>query len=395
MDKEIFLSDCTKLLPELISIRRHLHKFPELSFQEVDTGNFLKKKLDECGIDYVSGFAGNGIVATIECNTPNGKYLYLRADMDALPITEVADRSHRSANEGVMHACGHDAHMTCLLGAIQLISKHKAQLKHSVKFIFQPGEEKLPGGAKLMIEQGAVKPDEALGIIALHVFPELETGKLGFHAGPYMASGDELYIEITGKGGHAATPHLCVDPIIVSAAVIQRIQEFISRNKNPLTNSVLTIGKINSVGGATNVIPDRVKLEGTFRSLDEHWRNYVLTQLPISLQSIAEAHGAEIDVRFEKGYPVLINDIDLTQKIEKLSNDLLGQENIITLDKRMTAEDFAWYAQVIPACFFRLGTGNIQTGITSSVHTPAFDIDERSLSIGAGALAWAALNFTS
>lgn len=391
--KDKFISDQEQLLPELIKIRTHLHKYPELSFQESQTGQFIQSKLNEWNIPFECGFAGNGIVATLDCAHPTGQYLYIRADMDALPITEVMERAHRSVNEGVMHACGHDVHMTCLLGAIRLIQSYQDKLPVSVKCIFQPGEEKLPGGATLMLAEGAVKPKEAVGIIALHVYPDLETGTIGFHPGPYMASADELYIEVIGKGGHAATPHLCVDPILVSAELISRMQELISRNKNPLVESVLTIGKINSVGGATNIIPDKVLMEGTFRSLNEEWRNHVLANLPVIAQSLGDAHGAQIKVHFVKGYPVLVNNLDLTEKVISSSKVILGEDNVLSIDKRMTAEDFAWYAQEIPACFFRLGTGNTKLGITASVHTPAFDVDEKCLSIGAGLLAWAALNF--
>lgn len=380
------------ILPRLIEYRKHLHANPELSFKEEKTADYIIDRLKEFNISFTKGWAGYGIVATIKSDYPNEPVLILRADMDALPIQE-REHPRQSCNPGIMHACGHDVHMTCLLGAVEVISQYKQHLKQDIVCIFQPGEEKLPGGAKLMLEEGAIHPDRASAIFALHVFPELEVGNTGFHSGPYMASTDELYVEITGKGGHAAMPHKTINPIVIASRIINDIQTVISQKKNPFFPSVLNIGKINSVGGATNVIPDKVLLEGTFRSLEESWRDEVLNFLPGYIEKIAALEGGVAEVNFVKGYPVLVNDENVTSRAQSLTEDYLGNEQVHDLPSRMTAEDFAWYAQKIPACFFRLGTANTQTGITGQLHTSEFDVDENCLGIGSGVMAWIALNF--
>lgn len=380
------------ILPELKNCRRHLHANPELSFNEKKTAEYIIGRLKESNVNFTKGWAGYGIVATIKSDYPDRPVVILRSDMDALPIQE---REHpgQSCNPGIMHACGHDVHMTCLLGAVQVISQFRQHLKQDIVCIFQPGEEKLPGGAKLMLEEGAIHPDSARAIFALHVFPELEVGNTGFHSGPYMASTDELYIEITGKGGHAAMPHKTINPIVIASKIINDIQTVISQKKNPFFPSVLNIGKINSVGGATNVIPDKVLLEGTFRSLEESWRDEILDYLPGYIKQIAAMEGGSAVVNFVKGYPVLVNDEKVTSCAQLLAEEYLGKDQVYQLPPRMTAEDFAWYAQRIPACFFRLGTANEKAGITGQLHTAEFDVDETSIAIGCGVLTWIALHF--
>lgn len=381
------------MMNSLSETRRHFHMYPELSFQEEKTAVFIKNWLSNKHILFQDGYAGHGIVITIERENPDGKYLYFRADMDALPIQEESDYPYRSKVDGVMHACGHDVHMTCLLGAIEEVYANRQMLPVSVKFIFQPGEEKLPGGATLMLRDRAVIPEEALGIIALHVYPELEAGKVGFGSGAYMASSDEIYIDVIGKGGHGAMPQNCIDPILIAARIIEDSQSLISKNKNPFTPSVLTFGKIYSHGGATNVIPDIVSLEGTFRSMDENWRYTLHTQLEQLVKSIAQGAGGEASVNIIKGYPVLINNEALTDKCKKIAANKLGTKNIIELKPRMTSEDFAWYAQKIPACFFRLGTRNPNNDNIVNLHTPFFDVDESCLLIGSQLLAAIAFNY--
>ena len=380
------------LLPELISWRRHFHKHPELSFSEVNTSGYIKDWLKQRNISFTEGWAGQGIVAAINCDNDDGSYFVFRADMDALPIEEQNKNDYCSEHKGVMHACGHDVHMTCLLGAIEIISQFKSELKTSLRFIFQPGEEKLPGGASMMLSEGAIDTAKAKGIFGLHVYPSMEVGQLGFRSGIYMASADELYITITGKGGHAAMPQDTIDPIYIASNIITSLQEVVSRKCSPTSPCVLSIGKINSVGGATNVIPGEVLLEGTFRAMDEKWRKEAHDIIQRTCTGIAESFGGKASVNIVKGYPVLINDDKLTAFASDKSSELMGTGSMETLPIRMTSEDFAWYTQQIPGCFFRLGTGNVSKGITSGVHTPTFDVDEACLAVGASAFAYMALS---
>lgn len=379
------------LLPELISWRRHFHKYPELSFSEMNTSIYIKKWLKERNISFTEGWAGQGIVATINCDNDDGSYFVFRADMDALPINELNKEDYCSVHEGIMHACGHDVHMTCLLGAIEIISQFKSELKTSLRFIFQPGEEKLPGGASMMLSEGAIDPSMAKGIFGLHVYPSMEVGHLGFRSGVYMASADELYITVKGKGGHAAMPQDTIDPIYIASNIITGLQEVVSRKCSPTSPCVLSIGKINSVGGATNVIPGEVLLEGTFRAMDENWRHDAHKIIIRTCEGIAESFGGQAIVDIVKGYPVLVNDDKLTLYASNKASELIGTDSVETIPIRMTSEDFAWYTQQIPGCFFRLGTGNVSKGITSGVHTPTFDVDEECLAIGASTFAYIAL----
>ncbi len=379
--------DLSSFSAKLVQIRRHLHAHPELSFKEKETSAYIQTRLKDLGVDYTTGWASYGIVVRIKAPIPTDHYIALRADMDALPIHEAGVKEYISKNPGVMHACGHDVHSTCLLGAIELIQANREKLTSDVVCIFQPGEELLPGGASLMMKEGALDVDKCKAIFALHVFPSLEVGKVGFRAGPYMASSDEIYIKIVGRGGHGAMPHQTADPIIASAHLITSLQTIVSRNCNPVTPCVLTIGKINSEGGATNVIPNIVSLEGTFRTMDETWREQTHELIRRQCRSIEEGFGVQIELNIIKGYPVLINDDAATQKVGSVAIDLLGEDNVEQLPIRMTSEDFAWYTQEIPGCFFRLGTGNKSNGITSGIHTSTFDVDEDCLVIGARLMA--------
>lgn len=374
-----------------VDVRRYLHQNPELSFEEFETSKFIKSKLDEWGISYTDNWVRTGIVAEIKGNKQGEKVFALRADIDALPIKEIEGRSYRSHHENVMHACGHDAHTTCLLGAIKILNELKEEWGGSVKFIFQPGEEKLPGGASLMIKEGLIEKLNSTGIVGQHVHPPLEVGKVGFHSGAYMASADEIYVTVTGRGGHAALPGNVIDPIAVTCELIlelNKLEESLNETQNPI---VLSIGKFNTVGGATNVIPDQVKLEGTFRAMDETKRFDVHEKMLQISTKIAEQKGVEIDFQIIKGYPVLFNDPELTEKCISFAEALIGPENVIRLPKRMTSEDFAFYSQQMPGCFYRLGTGNVAKGITSPVHTPHFDIDEDALKMGASMMAFLAI----
>lgn len=377
-----------QFLPRVIEIRRHLHAHPELSFQEVETSKYIADILDSLAVEYTYGLAGGtGIVA--ELGSGDLK-LALRADMDALPIVETNDVSYKSTNEGVMHACGHDVHSSILIGVIHVLKQLEDRMSGKIRFIFQPGEERLPGGASLMIKDKALTG--VPGILAQHVHPDLPVGKIGYREGNFMASCDELFIDVIGKGGHAAMPHRVIDPILASAAIIQSLQSLVSRNANPITPSVLSIGKIYSHGGATNVIPEKVSMEGTFRTFDEEWRNQAHVRIHEMIQSVAKSQGVKIDLRIEKGYPALYNHPEFTSTVKDSMIEYLGQENVIRLDQRMTAEDFSYYSQLVPACFYRLGTASIDGSKSNAVHTSQFDIDESALEIGMGMMSWLVLD---
>lgn len=374
---------------ELIAIRRHLHAHPELSFQEKNTNRYICNYLDKHNIPYKSGYCKYGILAEIK-GSGKGKTVYLRGDMDALPILETNKHEYVSRNKGVMHACGHDVHTTCVLGAAIVLSALRKNLQGTVKVIFQPGEEKLPGGASIMIEEGVIKEKKNAIIYGQHVHPPLEVGKVGFHPGEYMASADELYIEIKGKGGHAALPQDCIDTILVASEVVSKLHQCVSRYSNPQVPTVLSVGKIWSEGGATNIIPDVVHMQGTLRSMDESNRKKMHEVIRRMVKQTTAAYGAKARTRIVYGYPTLKNNPELVFRSMDYARAYLGEENVVMLPKRMTAEDFAFFSQMMPACFFRLGTGNSEKGITSPVHTSDFDIDERALQVGTGLMAYMA-----
>jgi amidohydrolase len=372
---------------EVLKYRRHLHSHPELSFKEEQTSLFIKSILDKNQIKYTSGWADHGIVATI-VGGKAGPRRAMRADIDALPIQETNDVSYKSTKVGVMHACGHDVHTACAIGTLLILNEIKDVVAGTIDFIFQPGEEKHPGGASIMLKQKALGDVYPSYVIAQHVFPSLETGKVGIKSGQYMASADELFITIKGKGGHAATPHTAIDTILIAAHIITVLQQVISRNVDPTSPSVLTIGKINSTGGATNIIPEEVKLEGTFRAMDEQWRYKAHELIKNICQNTATAMGGSCEVNILVGYPSLFNDESVTNDVKSKMIQYLGVENVVDLPIRLTAEDFAYFSQEMPTCFYRLGTGNIAKNIISPVHTSTFDVDEESLEISIGLAAW-------
>ena len=381
--------EAKNLLPEVIGIRRHLHAHPELSFEEKATSEYIANQLSALNIPFTTGWAGYGIVA--EIRGASSKTLALRADMDALPIQEESNIPYKSTNYGIMHACGHDVHMASLLGTANLLKRFQEHLYCTVKLIFQPGEEKLPGGARTMIEEGVLTNPVPLGIFGQHVFPDLECGKVGICSGLYMASADEIYIEVIGKGGHAATPHLNTDVILAASQMLISMQQIVSRNTNPLTPCVLSFGKINSAGGATNVMPSAVHIEGTFRTLDESWRYKAHEQIRNICDAIAHACGVEVIVYIERGYPSLKNDPEMFDWFSSAAESYLGHENVVLIPQRMASEDFAFYSQEIPSVFYRLGTGAKDGTKRHSVHTPLFDVDENALEIGIGLMAYLAI----
>ncbi len=388
--KEKIRSLAKAALSETVAIRRHLHAHPELSFEEHATSAFIVSKLKEYEIPFTQGIVKTGIVALIEGKNPSKKVVALRGDMDALPILEKNNVDYRSKNEGVMHACGHDVHSASLLGVAKILNGLKTEFEGTVKLIFQPGEEKLPGGASLMIKEGVLENPKPTAIIAQHVFPSMEAGKVGFRSGMYMASTDEIYVTVKGKGGHAAMPSEYNNPLLIAAAVLTELNDvfMIQQQKAP---TVLAFGKITGLG-ATNVIPQEVKLEGTFRTMDEAWRKEAHGKMKAIAEALVKKFGGECEFRIENGYPFLVNDEATTKKARLAAEDYLGKENVEELPLRMTAEDFAFFSQQIPACFYRLGTGNKAKGITSGVHTATFDIDEKALEIGVGLMAWLTLN---
>ncbi len=381
----------TNIITETIQTRRYLHQHPELSYQEVETGKYIALQLQKMGIEHEHGVADNGVVALIQGKNPNKKVIALRGDIDALPITEANDVPYKSKNEGVMHACGHDVHTSSLLGTAKILKALEQEFEGTVKLIFQPAEEMMPGGASIMIKEGVLENPTPTAIFGQHVHPPLEAGKIGMKGGMYMASADEIYVSVKGQGGHGALPHDCIDPILITAHILTALQQVISRRANPTSPSVLTFGKINSTGGSTNVIPNEVKLMGTFRAMNEKWRFEAHDIMKKMAESMAEAMGGSCDFSIVKGYPFLHNDEALTKKVKARAIAYLGAENVVDLPIRMTAEDFSYYSQVMPGTFYRLGTGNAAKGITSPVHTTTFDIDEKALEVSTGVMAWLAI----
>ena len=392
MDVKKHIQDrAASILPALVDIRRHIHQNPELSFQEHETAALVEKELHALGLK-TQRLANTGVVAIIEGKNPTKKVVGLRADMDALPIVEVNDgRVYRSKKEGVMHACGHDVHTTSLLGAARILSELKDEFEGSIKLVFQPGEERLPGGASLMIAEGVLQNPKVDVMIGQHVMPGIETGKTGFRPGLYMASTDEIYVKVTGKGGHGAMPHFNIDPVLISAHLIVALQQIVSRAANPAIPSVLSFGKVIAQG-ATNVIPNEVIIEGTFRTLDENWRAEAHQKMLTLAKGLVEGMGGTVDFDIKRGYPFLKNNEDLTERLQSEAKSFLGEQNVEPLGIWMAAEDFSYFTQEVPSCFYRLGTRNEEKKTTFSVHHPSFDVDEDALEQGCGLLAFLAIS---
>ena len=387
---DLIKQKASALQPELIAMRRHLHKHPELSMQELETSSFIRKKLSEYNIPFTSGIAVHGIVGLIKGKNPESQTIALRADMDALPIIEKNQVEYCSQNPGVMHACGHDVHMTSLLGAAIILNEIKDHFEVTIKLIFQPSEERFPGGASMMIKEGVLENPAPQKMFGQHVLPTLEAGKVGMKPGKYMASTDEVYLTVKGKGGHGATPELNVDPVLIAAHILVALQQIVSRNAPPQLPAVLSFGRFIAEG-RTNIIPNEVKLDGTLRTFDEKWRAEAHQKITKMATSIAEGMGGECEVFIDKGYPFLVNDEAVTAEARQSAVEYLGEENVVDLDLRMTAEDFAYFSQRIPSCFYRLGIRNESRGIIHNLHTDLFDVDESSLETGAGLMAWMAV----
>lgn len=372
-----------ELFEKVKAYREHLHKHPELSYQEVETMKFVSEQLTKLGISHVTGVGGTGVVGMLRAShhSEDMEAIALRADMDALPIHEENEVPYKSTVDGVMHACGHDVHTSVLLGAAEILNELKEQLPQPVKLIFQPGEEKNPGGASLMIADGVLQNPKVKEIYGLHVFPDFPVGKTGFKGGLYMASCDELYFTIHGKGGHGATPHQCIDPITIGAELVLNLQTIISRRRDPKIPSVLSIGHFEALG-ATNVIPSKAILKGTFRTMNEEWRAQALELIEKQARAIVEGNGAMLELEISKGYPFLENDEGLTARLKAKAIDLLGEDKAEDLPIRLASEDFSYYAQEIPACFFRIGVRNEEKGMVFGVHHPRFDADPDAMKIG-------------
>ncbi|WP_129718354.1 M20 family metallopeptidase [Pedobacter sp. SYP-B3415] len=389
MIKEQIKQLSESVFSEVVGFRRHLHANPELSFKEFETSAFIKAQLDRWQIPYTA-CANTGVVGLIKGKGNSEKVIALRADMDALPINELNDKPYTSKNAGVMHACGHDVHSSSLLGTAFILNALKDKFEGTIKLIFQPAEELLPGGASIMIKEGVLENPKPAAIIGQHVMPLLKTGTVGFRSGIYMASTDELYVTVTGKGGHGAQPHQNIDPVLIASHIIIALQQIVSRHADPRLPSVLSFGKVIA-NGATNVIPNEVKIEGTFRTLNEEWRDEAHRRMKKMAEGIAESMGGSCDFDIHRGYPFLVNEEKLTDATRQHAEDYLGKEQVVDLDIWMAAEDFAFYSQVTDACFYRLGTGNEEKQTMYSVHTPTFDVDEDALKISTGLMAYLAL----
>lgn len=387
---ELIKEKAAALLPTLVQLRRHLHQNPERSFQEHETAQFVLDALRNYGIN-AEPHSGTGVVALLQGSAgTSDKVTALRADLDALPIQETNKVAYASCKPGVMHACGHDVHTASLLGTAMILHDLRSRFSGAVKFIFQPGEEELPGGASIMIKNGVLKNPSPKSIFGQHVFPELEVGKVGFRSGKYMASCDEIYLTIKGKGGHGAMPHTLIDPVLIGSQLVIALQQLVSRRSNPLLPSVLSIGKFIA-NGATNVIPDEVQLAGTFRTYDENWREEAHSIITEMVTTLAQSMGAVATVDIKKGYPFVYNDPQLTANAIEDATSFLGADNVVDLDMRPTGEDFSYYTQQMPGVFYRLGTRNERKGIVSPVHTATFDVDEQCLEVGSGLMAWLAI----
>lgn len=374
---------------DIVQVRRHLHQYPELSFREYNTAAYIRSHLDNIGVSW-RPIADTGVLAIIEGRSPGGRTVALRADIDALPIHELNDVEYSSKNDGVMHACGHDFHTSSLLGTARIIHECRNDFAGTVKLLFQPGEEVLPGGATLMIKQGALQHPAPSAVIGQHAMPRIPAGKIGIRKGKHMASMDAIYVRIVGKGGHGAEPHNVVDPVLVASHLVVALQQIVSRKASPKEPCVLSFGKVIA-NGAVNVIPDEVYMEGTFRAMNETWREQALALIANMAEKLASSMGAQCTLRIERGYPLLINEERLTANIRQDAIDYLGEANVLDEEIWMASEDFAYYSQVTDSCFYLCGVGNAEKGVTSTLHSPTFNIDENVLGMSTGLMAYFAM----
>lgn len=374
------------LLKEVIGIRQHLHRHPELSFQETETSAYIRKLLDSWGISYQFPLVETGFLAWIR-GEKKGPVIALRTDMDALPLNEETDLSFRSVRPGIMHACGHDVHMASMLGTIRVLDQLRDQIEGEILFVFQPGEEKVPGGARLMLEEGVFKEKKPDLIIAQHVMPDMEAGHVGFKSGIYMASSDEIYLTVRGRGGHGALPRDIADPVLMASHILISLQQEIHRKAPSDTPTVLSFGKVIA-DGAVNVIPDQVQMEGTFRTMNEIWRKEAHGMIERIASGIAASMGGSCEVEIRHGYPMLRNHEGITSAASLLAARLLGEDQVEQMGIRMTAEDFAWFSQTIPGMLFRLGVRQPGSERIYPLHTSGFRVDESALRTGVSLLSY-------
>ncbi|WP_068472802.1 M20 metallopeptidase family protein [Saccharicrinis aurantiacus] len=379
-----------KYYSEIIGIRRHIHENPELSFEEFETSKYICSKLDEYGISYKAGYVKTGIIGTIKGKNPDKRVIALRADMDALPIDENETHDIKSCNKGVMHACGHDAHSASLLGTAKILNELKNEWEGTILLIFQPGEEKFPGGAKLMMEEGALDNPKPEIILGQHVLPDMDAGDVGFKEGMYMASGDEIYLTITGKGGHAAMPHTLTDNVLVTSHIIVALQQIVSRFVAASIPTVLSFGKVIA-NGATNIIPEKVEVAGTLRTMNEEWRAKIKEQIKKVATEMASSMGANCEVKINDGYPVVTNEATVTEMAYNAAQDYLGTKHVHKMDIRMTAEDFGYYTEKFPCTFYRFGVKQDGDKKTGGLHTPGFNLNEDALETSVGLMAYLAI----
>ncbi len=384
---EYFRQQAIQTASTVKSIREWLHQHPELSFNETQTAAFISAKLTEWNIPHKTQVGGNGIVAWIK-GKQEGKTIGLRADIDALPVEEKNNLPFNSQNKGIMHACGHDVHTATLLGALYLLHQIKDVLCGTIYGIFQPAEEKLPGGAIAMLNDPFLQAITFDAVIAQHTYPDLPANYVGLKAGAYMASTDEIYVTISGKGGHAATPHQINDTVLTASQIVISLQNIVSRKAKPTIPTVLSFGKLIA-NGATNIIPNEVKLEGTFRTFDEAWRKEALTLISSMITTIAQANGCKADVNIVNGYPSLFNNPNLCEEFIPLAKEYLADDKVVELEMRTTAEDFSYFAQRFPSLMYRLGTGG-EEYCSYPLHSPNFNVNEQVFSFAHGLLAYVA-----
>ena len=383
-----------EIFPEVVALRRDIHLHPELSYEEVRTTALITDYLLGLGITPEPPLLETGVIALIrgEHKSSRGKVVALRADIDALPLNEENLHGFCSLESGKMHACGHDMHTAMLLGAAKILSQMKDELAGDVLLIFQPAEEKAPGGAKPFLDAGLFRTFNPSVIIGQHCFPNVETGKVALCKGSFMAATDELYFTVTGQGGHASAPQKAADPVLAAAHIITAVQHLVSRVVPPHEPAVVSIASIHG-GNAPNVIPRQVTMSGTMRTMNEDVRSVVQEKLRQTVEHVARGLGVEAEVEIRKGYPVLFNDLAVTDHAEVICSEYLGKENVLESEPLMTAEDFAYYLQECPGTFWQIGTGTLPHEKNNTLHSPTFNPSEHALEIGSGLFAYTALRF--
>jgi amidohydrolase len=388
-------ADIDEIMPGVIADRRYLHQHPELGMQEYETSAYVVERLRALQVESIrTGIANTGVTALIHGRKPGdgaSKVALVRADMDALPILEENDVEYKSLSPGAMHACGHDAHTAMLLGVARILLDRRDQFSGTVKLLFQPAEEG-PGGAKPMIEQGVLENPHVDAVFGLHVAQDLELGKIEVRPGPAMASSDRFNVIIQGKGGHGASPHLAVDPVMVAAYAVTTLQTIVSREVDPVDPAVVTVGKIQA-GQANNVIPDTAELRGTVRSFNPERRQMLARRVQDVITGVAESFGASAQVEYQFGYPATINNPEMTDLVIEAARGVVGEDNVLIADLQMGAEDFSYFLQERPGCFFFVGTRNEERGLTWGHHHPRFDIDEDGMAIGMQVMASSVMRY--